>query len=120
MADVTFTAWVEEVRSKDGEPPFALSTAETHRRKQPDNTYKTVARTFREVKVGRGSGLSLVGFRKGDRVVVTGRELTEAREYKGKTIYTLVVWAEHLAHDPTQTQPPKETTPSQAWDAEPF
>jgi hypothetical protein len=49
------------------------------------------------VKASRDSGVSFAGFAKGDKVTVTGSEKTEVREWQGKKLYDLVVWADSVA-----------------------
>jgi len=97
MADITFSAFVEDaIRNQTG-TVFVLKTAETHSKKDENGKYQTVSRTFRDVKVSRDSGINLDGFTKGDRVEVRGREVTEKRAGTGdKDFYTLVCWAESV------------------------
>ncbi len=97
MAEIKFKAFVEDVkRTREGDV-FVIKTSEPHRRKNDQDQWETTARTFRDVKAARG--VSLDGFGKGDRVEVTGQEKTEVREYEGKKLYTLVVWAESITRD---------------------
>ena len=86
-------AWT---KNTDQHPAWGAKTAETHSRKNEDGKYETVGRTFRTVKVPRSTGIDLTSFRKGDRVQVWGREVTETREHEGKKFYDLVVWADRV------------------------
>lgn len=78
-------------------PSWGMKIAEPHRRKNDQGEFETVARTYRTVKVSRDSGIDLTGFAVGDRVTVTGREVTEVREHEGRKYFDLVVWADSVA-----------------------
>lgn len=97
MADIKFNGFVEDViRNQSGEA-FALKTTEPHRRKNDQGGWETTARTYRDVKVSRDSGITLEQFTKGDRVEIVGNEKTERiRSQAGKDIYPLVVWASSI------------------------
>lgn len=98
MASVTIeSAFVESwTKNQEQHPAWGMRTAEQHRRKNDQGQYETVGRTFRTIKVSRSSGIDLTQFAKGDRVKVTGSEVTESREYEGKTYYDLIVWADSV------------------------
>mgnify|MGYP003489576961 FL=1 len=123
MAKIQFDAFVEDVKTDREGVPFVVKTAETHSRKNDDGTYKTVARTFRDVKVSRDSPANLHGLGKGDRISVTGTEKTEAREHEGKTYYSLVVWADEITRGGQRQDAPAADTwtqpaqaPAASWD----
>ena len=90
-------AWT---KATDQHPSWGMRTAEPHSRKNDAGKYETVGRTFRTVKVSRASGIDLTQFRKGDRVTVWGKEVTESREYEIsgeiRKAYELVVWADRV------------------------
>jgi single-stranded DNA-binding protein len=74
--------------------------------------------------VSRASGIDLTQFRKGDRVKVSGKEVTETREHDGKKFYDLVLWADRVEHaerssggaqGSQNTQPAQ--TPDEPWNA---
>jgi len=91
------SAFVEAwTRNTDEHPAWGMKTAEPHSRKNESGGYDTIGRTFRTVKVSRDSGIDLTRFRKGDRVTISGREVTETREHEGKKFYDLVVWADRV------------------------
>jgi hypothetical protein len=91
------SAFVESwTKNTEEHPAWGMKTAEPHSRKNEDGKYETVGRTFRTIKVPRSTGIDLTAFRKGDRVQVWGREVTEAREYEGKKFYDLIVWADRV------------------------
>ena len=91
------SAFVEAwTKNQDQHPSWGMKTAEPHSRKNDDGKYETVGRTFRTVKVSRASGIDLTAFRKGDRVQVWGKEVTETREHEGKKYYDLIVWADRV------------------------
>lgn len=89
------SAFVEPwTRNTESHPAWGMKTAEPHSRKNEAGGYDTVGRTFRTVKVPQSSGIDLTRFRKGDRVKISGREVTETREADGKKYYDLIVWAD--------------------------
>lgn len=130
MAKIEFEAFVEDVLSGSS-GVFGLKTAETHSRKDDQGKWQTVARTFRTVKASRDAGVSFDGFAKGDKVLVTGSEKTEVREWQGKKLYDLVVWAETVGtsqfagqksnSEPIIVEPSWETSPASGYtDETPF
>ena len=91
------SAFVESwTKNTEGHPAWGMKTAEPHSRKNEEGKYETVGRTFRTIKVPRSTGIDLTTFRKGDRVQVWGREVTETREHEGKKYYDLIVWADRV------------------------
>lgn len=88
MADVKFTAFVEDVKGD-----WLLDTAEPHR-KQVDGKWVTTSRTYRKVKAAYGTSQDFSTLSKGDRIDVVGKETTEVREYQGKKYFDLIVKAE--------------------------
>lgn len=90
------SAFVEDVLTGDN-GVWALKTAEPHSRKNDRDQWETVSRTFRTVRVSRGSGIDLNGFAKGDRITFTGSEKTDVREYQGKKYYDLLVFADSIS-----------------------
>ena len=91
------SAFVESwTKNTEEHPAWGMKTAEPHSRKNEDGKYETVGRTFRTIKVPRSTGIDLTTFRKGDRVQVWGREVTETREHEGKKYYDLIVWADRV------------------------
>lgn len=91
------SAFIESWNKNDEQhPAWGMKTAEPHSRKNDAGKYETVGRTFRTVKVSRSSGIDLLAFRKGDRVSIWGREVTETREHDGKKYYDLVLWADRV------------------------
>ena len=98
MAKIEIESAFIEAWTKNDEqhPAWGMKTAEPHSRKSDAGKYETVGRTFRTVKVSRASGLDLTQFRKGDRVAIWGKEVTETREHEGKKYYDLVLWADRI------------------------
>lgn len=97
MAKIEYTAFVEDwTQNNPQHPDWAMKTAEPHRKKDGDQ-WVTTARTFRTVKGGYANDqpvrIDFTQFRKGDRVVIAGTEVTEVRESNGKKYYDLVVKA---------------------------
>jgi hypothetical protein len=105
------SAFVEAwTKNTEQHPAWGMKTAEPHSKKNDSGKYETVGRTFRTVKVSRSSGIDLSQFRKGQRVKLSGSEITESREHEGKTYYDLVVWADSVElADGAQATPPRPT-----------
>jgi hypothetical protein len=76
---------------------FVLKIAEPHSKKNEQGGYDTTSRTFFDVKVSRDSGINLEQFQKGQRISVKGNQKTEVREWEGKKLYSLVIWADSIA-----------------------
>ncbi|WP_347975679.1 hypothetical protein [Microbacterium sp. ProA8] len=119
MAKLTVdSAFVEEVLIGNN-GAWGLKTSEPHSRKNDQDRWETVGRTFRTLKVSRNSGISLERFNKGDRITFEGREVTESKKSAdgAKTYYDLVVWADavELAGS-ARTAPAAE--PVDAWATE--
>lgn len=114
------SAFVEPwTKNQEAHPSWGMKTAEQHRRKNDAGEWETVGRTFRTVKVSRSSGIDLTQFRKGDRVQVFGKEVTETREHEGKKFYDIVVWADRVEAVGSPVAAPVAAEP--AWDtATPF
>jgi len=89
MAEVKFTAFVEDVRD------WMLKTSEPHR-EQINDEWQTVSRTYRVVKAAFGVTIDFNQFAKGDRVEIVGKESTKKREYNGQTYYDLICKAESI------------------------
>ena len=122
MASITIdSAFIEAwTKNEDQHPAWGMKTAEPHSRKNDDGKYETVGRTFRTIKVSRASGIDLTQFSKGQRVKVSGKEVTETREHEGKKYFDLVVWADRveLAQGSTANTPQQPQEPAQdSWNA---
>ena len=114
MAEIRFDGFVEDVISGPS-GPFALKVAEPHSRKDEAGKWQTIARTFRTVKASRDSGVNFGAFSKGDRVSVAGAEKTEVREYQGRKLYDLVVWADSVQARGGQSSAPVAVSSAPAW-----
>jgi single-stranded DNA-binding protein len=111
MAQITYTAFIESVIRNQSGDAFALKTSEPHRRKNDRDEWETTARTFRDVKVSRESGIQLAQFQDGERIDITGTEKTETRtDTNGKKHYSLVVWADSITRA-GQSNPQPEYVP---------
>jgi hypothetical protein len=125
MAQITFTAFVEDwTQNNPQHPDWAMKTAEPHRKRDGDQ-WVTTARTFRTVKGGYANDapvrIDFTQFRKGDRVVVTGTEVTEVREANGKKYYDLVCKATAVTVAPQNAQQPvsaPNTATQPQWDTQ--
>lgn len=96
MATITFTGFVEPwTKNNEQHPDWGMRVAEPHRKKDGDQ-WVTVARTFRTVKSAYGIDIDFTRFNKGDRVQVSGTEVTEVSERNGETFYNLTVKAESV------------------------
>ena len=113
------SAFIESWTKNDEQhPAWGMKTAEPHSRKNDAGKYETVGRTFRTIKVSRASGIDLTQFRKGDRVSVSGKEVTETREHEGKKFYDLVVWADRVEVAESKGQSaPAQADPADSWAA---
>lgn len=123
MAQVTFTAFVEDWTANNPQhPDWALKTAEPHRKKDGDQ-WVTTARTFRTVKGGYANDqpvrIDFTQFKKGDRLIITGTEVTEVREHNGKKYYDLVVKATTVVVAPQQGRTQTNTGAQPQWDGPP-
>jgi len=106
MAQITFTGFVQEWnKNTEQHPDWAMKVAENHQKKDGDS-YVTIARTYRTVKAGWEVALDFTQFKKGDRVEVIGKELTESTEKDGKRYDNLIVKA-----DSVTIVPSRETAP---------
>ncbi|MDR6172628.1 hypothetical protein [Curtobacterium sp. SORGH_AS_0776] len=126
MAKIEYTAFVEDwTQNNPQHPDWAMKTAEPHRKRDGDQ-WVTTARTFRTVKGGYANDqpvrIDFTQFRKGDRVIVTGTEVTEVREHDGKKYYDLVVKATsvRVADQNNRQQPVSapNTAPQSQWDTQ--
>jgi single-stranded DNA-binding protein len=118
MAKIEIDSAFVEAWTKNTEqhPAWGMKTAEPHSRKNEDGKYETIGRTFRTVKVPRSTGIDLTTFRKGDRVQVWGREVTETREHEGKKYYDLIVWADRVEiAGSAATSPGSNATVAEPW-----
>jgi single-stranded DNA-binding protein len=119
MAKIEIESAFVEAWTKNAEehPSWGMKTAEPHSRKNEEGKYETVSRTFRTIKVPRSTGIDLTIFRKGDRVQVWGREVTETREHEGKKFYDLVVWADRveIVDGRSSSQAPADATNDEPW-----
>jgi single-stranded DNA-binding protein len=112
MADIKFTAFVNDVRkTADGKEVWLIKTAETHRRENENGEWETTARTFRDVRAQRNQGVDLSQFQEGDLVSVEGFEITIPSESNGQTYYNLSVFA-HTAEKVESKAEEKPAPPS--------
>jgi hypothetical protein len=117
MAHVTFSAFIEDTVTNQNGDVFVLKTAEPHSKKNDQDRWETVSRTFRDVKVSREAGIQLAQFAKDERVDVTGTEKTETRtDATGKKYYSLVVWASSITR--AGQSPAAAPEPVDAWPTE--
>jgi hypothetical protein len=114
MASITFTAFIEDTVTNQQGDVFVLKTAEPHSKKNDQDRWETVSRTFRDVKVSRDAGIQLAQFAKDERIDVTGTEKTETRtDTTGKKHYSLVVWATSITR--AGQAPAAAPEPVDAW-----
>jgi len=96
MAEIQFTGFVEEwTKNTPSHPDWAMKVSEQHRKKE-GAAWVTVGRTYRTVKAAYGVTIDFTKFRKGDRVEISGKEVTETTEKDGKRYDNLVVKAEFV------------------------
>lgn len=110
------SAFVEEVLIGNT-GAWGLKTSEPHSRKNDQDKWETVGRTYRTVKVSRASGIQLEQFTKGDRIQFEGREVTESKKSAdgAKTFYDLVVWADSITPAGSVTTAGSHTAPVQPY-----
>lgn len=97
MAEIKFTGFVQSwTKDIPENPDWGMKVAETHQKKDGDG-YKTVARTYRTVKAAFEVPIDFTQFKEGDRVTVTGWELTEISEKDGIKYQNLVVKADSVS-----------------------
>jgi|SRR5690606_4497873 len=96
MAVISFTGFVEEVlEGRNG--VYGLKVAEPHSRKDDNDKWVTVARTFHRVTGAYQAGIEWGQFSKGDRVEVAGKQVTDPyTDNQGKKQYPLAVKAESV------------------------
>ena len=95
MAEVTVTAYVSEWKreSTDAHPNWAMKLTEPHYKKSGETSF-IAARTYYTVKAGWEVEIDFTKFKLGDKVKVTGKQVTESRESNGKTYNTLTIKAD--------------------------
>jgi single-stranded DNA-binding protein len=111
MAKIEFTGFVEEIlEGRNG--TYGIKVAEPHRRKDDNDQWQTVARTFHRVTGAYGADIEWGGFSKGDRVDVTGKQVTDPyTDNGGKKQYPLVVKADTVTPATGQQRPAVEPEP---------
>ena len=94
MAEIIVTAFVQEWKrdTSDPNPDWGMKVVETHSKKNGDS-WETIGRTYFTVKNGWEVNIDFRQFKKGDKVRIVGKQVTEEREYEGKTYKTLTVKA---------------------------
>ena len=110
MAEIRFTAFVEGNLGN-----WALKTSEPHSKKDENDQWVTVSRTFRTVKAAYGYDVDFTQFREGDRIEGIGNEVTEVREDNGQKYYNLVVKAEDVALASQGARRPVGNPVEEAW-----
>lgn len=108
MAEIKMTGYVQDWNKNSPEhPEWGMKVDEAHGKKGEEKVY-----TNYTVKVSRQAGIDLRNFKKGDRVTVTGQLVSEAREWEGKKLKNLVIWATTVGIDDAPRTLPGATTPS--------
>lgn len=101
MAKIEFTGFVDPwSASEDQHPKWGMKVVELHSKKNDKDVWETVGRTWRTVRAAYGTEVDFTQFKKGDRVVITGTEVTVASESNGKKFYNLTVNAASVALEP--------------------
>lgn len=95
MAEIIVTAFVQEWKrdSNESNPDWGMKVVETHSKKNGDS-WETIGRTYFTVKNGWDVKIDFRNFKRGDKVRITGKQVTEEREYEGKTYKTLTIKAQ--------------------------
>lgn len=98
MAKIEFTGFVDPwSATEDQHPKWGMKVVELHSKKNDKDVWETVGRTWRTVRAAYGTEVDFTQFKKGDRVVITGTEVTVASESNGKKFYNLTVNAASVA-----------------------
>ena len=113
MADIKFTAFVNDVVASGQAGVWLLKTAESHRRENDAGEWETTARTFRDVRVAKGSTIDLNEFPRDSRIQVEGFEVTVHSERDGQDYYNLCVWADSIELV-VSAAPPQQVTKAPA------
>jgi len=97
MAKIEFTGFVDPwSQNSEAHPDWGMKVVEPHRNQNEAGEWETRGRTWRTVKAAYETPIDFTRFKKGDRVTIVGRELTETREVDGKKYYTLTVKADSV------------------------
>ncbi len=109
MAKIEFTGFVDPwSASEDQHPKWGMKVVELHSKKnEKTNEWETVGRTWRTVRAAYGTEVDFTQFKKGDRVVITGTEVTVTSESNGKKFYNLTVNAATVALEPGMAKGPE-------------
>lgn len=124
MAKIEFTGFVDPwSASEEQHPKWGMKVVELHsRKKENSEEWETVGRTWRTVRAAYGTEIDFTEFKKGDRVTITGTEVTVASESNGKKFYNLTVNAASITAE--QTSPKNSewvpATSAPVSDDEPF
>lgn len=98
MAEVIVSnAFVQEWKKDTNEPnpDWGMKVCENHQKKDGDK-WVTIGRTYFTVKAGWDVKIDFRNFKKGDRVKIVGKQVTEQRIVGDKTYYTLTIKAESV------------------------
>jgi hypothetical protein len=116
MAEITMTGYVQDWNKNTPQhPAWGMKVDEAHGKKGEERVY-----TNYTVKVSKQSNIDLTSFRKGDRVKVRGQLVSEAREWEGKKLKNLVIWADFVTVDDSQRPTPPVAAPAGVSDDTPF
>lgn len=98
MANIDFYGFVDPwQKDSPNHPDWAMKVTEVHQRKDESGEWvPTGGRTFRTVKAAYGSEINFLEYKQGDRVHVTGIEVTEVSDRDGTKYYNLVVKAKTI------------------------
>lgn len=119
MAEIIVTAFVQEWKrdSTESNPDWGMKVVETHSKKNGD-AWETIGRTYFTVKNGWDVKIDFRQFKRGDKVRIVGKQVTEEREYEGKTYKTLTIKAQTV--DVVQTGTSQATSQARFAGDEPF
>jgi len=97
MAEIIVIAYVSEWKreSTDLHPNWAMKLTEPHYKKSGETSF-IAARTYYTVQAGWEVEIDFTKFKVGDKVKVSGKQLMESREWKGKTYNTLTIRADSV------------------------
>lgn len=112
MAEIKFTGWVQDwTKTEAQHPDWAMRVGESHRKKNADGNWETVAYTYRTVKAAYDTVIDFRRFQTGDLVEVTGTEVTEVSERNGTKYNNLIVKALDVTVVPKKGAGPIDNEP---------
>ena len=97
MAKIELTGFVGDwTKNEPQHPAWGMKVNEPHR-KETNGAWETLGYTYHTLKVSHGSGIDLTQFSIGDRVKISGNQVTQVSEKDGVKYRNLIVWADSVS-----------------------